>query len=420
MMDLVLCFIFSVLVVLYASWVLLLLYPKREKSRDYFPGLSIIIPAHNEEGIIGTTVESVLKAHYPGEKEIIVINDGSTDKTKEIVERMAKQNSNVRIYNIKHGGKANALNFGIRNSKHEIIVTLDADSKLEKDSLIKIVKPFSDERVGGVSGIIRALHSKNPLTWFQDFEYILSSGWRFVCDKVNGTYIFPGFAAFRKKALLEVGGFNKDTLCEDFDIGVRLRKSGYKLVMSNSVIYTKVPETITGLCKQRIRWGRGTIQVLRKHYDVILNKTYGAMSLYGIPTQIYWFFHGFVYIPIIIYQILGGYLKYFAIYGNYFSFDVVRYFFSWFSIYGMIEYVYRTITGEYDINLLFYLLITMFALYLIYDLLLLIRMSNLSIRYLFVIFFYFPYSVFTLGMHTFAFLYELRNEKVENKWGKNK
>ncbi len=419
MIDIILSLMFFALIVLHASWIVLFFYNKKETNAELFPNISVVIPAHNEEKHISDTIKGVVDAYYSGEREIIVVNDGSTDRTEEIVNRISEKNKDVRIYKTMHAGKANAINLGIRNAKNEIIIALDGDSEIDKKALVEIVKPFYMGGVGAVSGIIRAKDSRNPITWFQDFEYILSSGWRFLCNKINGTYIFPGFAAFRRGALLKIGGFNRDTFSEDFDVGLRLKKAGYDLVMSSAIIYTKVPETIGGLIKQRVRWGRGTIQVMKKHMDIILNRKYGSIGLYGIPTQIYWYVHGFVYIPIFMYQVFGGYFQNFVFYKNFFSFEVLKYFFSWFSMYGMIEVIYKTISGVYDTSLLFFLLISMFVLYLLYITLLLMKMAKPKPRHLFVMFFFFPYSMFALFLQVFPSLYEIYKPCSSNVWEKS-
>ena len=420
MIDTILYIIFSVLAILHASWIVLFFYHKKEGCGDIFPKLSIIIPAHNEEATISNTIECVLKANYPKEREVIVVNDGSVDRTEEIVKKISLEDDRVKIYNTKHAGKANAINLGVKNAKNDIIIALDADSEMKEDALIEIVKPFAREDVGAVSGIIRAIDNRNPITWFQDFEYILSSGWRFLCNKIRGTHIFPGFVAIKKEALLKVGGFSRDTFSEDFDIAIRLKKAGYKLAMSNATIYTRVPETFKGLISQRIRWGRGTIQVMKKHYDVILNKRYGTVGLYVIPTQIYWYIHGFVYVPIVMYQVFGGYFQNFVAYKNFLSFEVTKYFFSWFSVYGMVEYTYKTFMGVYDASPLFFLLLAMFILYLTYNILILLKFARLRLRYLFVIFFFFPYSLFILSLNVFSCLHEIYRPGNSNVWEKSR
>ncbi len=423
MIETILSFLFVVLAFFYISWIALFFYPAgRDDGEDTgLQDVSIIIPAHDEEKFILNTIRLVLSAYYPKGKEILVVNDRSTDRTEEIVREMSVKDERVRVYNTeKHLGKANAINLGVKNARNNIIITLDADSEVTEDALIKIVKPFSDRTVGAVSGIIRAKQSKNPITWFQDFEYLLSSGWRFLFNKVNGTYFFPGFAAFRKNALEEIGGFSEDTFSEDLDIGIKLKKAGYNLKMSNATIYTRVPETLPGLIKQRIRWGCGTIQVIKKHSDVIFNRKYGVVGLYCIPTQIYWYVYSFLYLPIVSYQILGGYLEYFAAYKNYLSFEVLKYFFSWFSVYGMVESSYKSFVGIYTMDLAFFTLLIMFSLYMTYNFLMMLKFSRPGIRFLFVIFFLFPYYLIILCLLVISFLYTIRNPAGEgNRWEKS-
>ena len=238
MIDLILIGIFLSLTFLYASWILIYFLPKRkQKKTKYFPKLSIILPAHNEEDVIEETIKSIVHANYPNEKEIILVNDGSTDDTKKIVKKITKEFSQVRLFNLKHQGKAASLNFGAKNAKFNILVLLDADSILGKNSLKELVQPLSNEKVAAVSGVIRAKSSKNPLTWFQDFEYSMTSGWRYICNKINSVSVIPGFMAIKKEALEKVNGFSKDTLTEDFDIALNLKKAGYKITNNQMIFY---------------------------------------------------------------------------------------------------------------------------------------------------------------------------------------
>ncbi len=425
MIDEILFVMFCVLTVIYSLWILLFFFPhKQEGVLLKYPVLSVILPAHNEGDVIDKTLESVLNASYPGEKEVVVVNDGSTDNTREVIEKAAARNGSIRLLNVQHMGKANALNKGVEASKGEIIVVLDADSRLDPNALAEIVASFADKDVGAVSGVIRAVVNNKIIVWFQDFEYVLTSAWRYVCNNINSTYILPGFAAFRRRALLDVGGFSSDTLSEDFDVGLRLRKTGYKLTMSSARIYTHVPQTIKDLARQRIRWGRGTLQVIRKHRDVPFSGKYGAVGLYGIPTQLYWFVHGFVAIPLTFYQIVRGYMLYLAPYNPLFSFNVLKYLFSWFTTYGTIEYAYKISVGEWPYTFITPLIILTFVLNTVYNLMALHKMSQISLRYLFTLFFFFPYSIFALAMYSLPLLLELnplrrRTNETINIWDKN-
>lgn len=420
MIEYVSIFVFLSLIILYFSLITILIFPKKQKKYGkHYPNISIILPAHNEEKVIRDTIYSLITANYPNKKEIIVVNDGSTDNTAKIVKDVSKKYSFVRLINLKHGGKANALNTGISRSKYDVIITLDADSSIEKNSLKELVQPLSEKDVAGVSGVIRAKKNKNPLTWFQDFDYIVSSGWRYICNKINANSILPGFAAFKKEVLIKVKGFKTDTMTEDFDIVLELRRLGYHTRMNPSaVMYTEVPQTIRKFVRQRIRWGRGTVQVIRKHIDFIASKKSGLLGLYSIPTQSYWYLHALIYIPITLYAMISGYFKYFVAHNNIISFSVGKYFFAWLSLYGMIEYFYRIITGIYKIDFLSLLVILVFSLSFIYTILVFRKIAKVKIYHLVVYFFFFPYSILILILMGSSFLYELTNPRAYNKWEK--
>ncbi|MCX6695331.1 MAG: glycosyltransferase [Candidatus Altiarchaeota archaeon] len=423
MIEQVLIVLFSFMTMLYLSWIILYFIPRRRFTGDVrYPSLSMILPAHNEENVIEKSLLGGLNSDYPSEKEVIVVDDGSTDKTAEIVRRIMSSDGRVKLLTVSHGGKANAINTGLSQAKGEIVVVVDADSELDSKALLELVRPFSDERVGAVSGVIRARMNDNVLVWYQDLEYMMSSTWRLLCDKLDATYLLPGFTAFRRKALLDVGGFSTDTLAEDFDIGLRVKKAGYRMVMSDAVMYTQVPQDLKSLVRQRVRWSRGTIQVVKKHSDVPFNPEYGAVGFYGIPTQLYWFVHGFVALPISIYQILYGYLTYFVKYSDFVSFNVFKYFFGWISMYGMLEYSFNSFTGVYPMNAFFLLCFVSFFLGVSYNVLSITRYSRLSWRHAFVIFFSFPYSIFALIIFTFPILWELnplaKKKALVNIWEK--
>jgi cellulose synthase/poly-beta-1,6-N-acetylglucosamine synthase-like glycosyltransferase len=417
----VLSIFFTALIIIYSSWILLFFHSRRRDiNLKTMPAISIIIPAHNEERYIENTVKCVLDATYPAEREVLIINDGSKDKTREIAIRLSQKDPRIKVIDTNHCGKSNAINKGVSEAKNEIVVVLDADSLIEKNALEEIVKPLGKEKTAAVSGVIRAVVTKNPLTWFQDFEYVIGSAWRHVYNNINSTYVLPVFVALKKKPLLEIGGFGSDMLAEDVDLGLRLRKAGYEPTMSKATLHTKVPLNITSLAKQRIRWGRGAIQNLRKHRDMTLNLQYGAVGLYGLPLQIYWFIHGLVAIPTTIYQILDGYLRYFVAYNTFLSYNVLKYFFGWISAYGIIEYAYKTFTGQYQTTPFFILVFTTFALNLAYNLLAIAKFSKPHPRHLIVLFFFFPYSIFVLTLYLTAAFYELLSkEKNMARWEKN-
>jgi len=387
---------------------------------NFFPNLSIILPTHNEEKVIEDTIKSIFNAEYSSKKEIIVVNDGSTDNTANIVKKLRKKYPQVRLFNRKHQGKAASLNFGVQHARFNTLIFLDADSSIGKDSLKEIVQPLTNKKVAAVSGVIRANLTKNPLTWFQDFEYSMTSGWRYICNKINSTSVIPGFMAIKKQALKKIGGFSLDTLTEDFDIALNLRKTGYDIAMSpKAVIYTNVPTSFKQLFSQRFRWGRGTLQVVKKHSDILFSRKFGLLGSYILPTHIFWYIFSITYIPSVLYWMFNDYYKYFFSYNNIISWSVFEYFFKWFTSYGMFDLIYKTFTGAYQFNLVFLFTITSFILTNIFTLLVFFKLSKPSWRHLVVFFFLFPYNVLVIFIQCVSWLYELnKKNKSYNKWEK--
>ncbi|MFH0862989.1 MAG: glycosyltransferase family 2 protein [Candidatus Altiarchaeota archaeon] len=424
MIDEILTIFFVISIVTFMPSTLVAILPRRRRMEGFYPPVSVVIPAHNEESCIESTVDSVFKSDYPNEIDVVVVDDGSSDGTCDILSRLAGGDGRIRVINTDHLGKALAVNKGIMNSKNEIIVMLDADSTLSKDALRRFTEPFIDAAVGAVSGIIAVKTNGNPLTWYQDFEYVLSSMWRYIFDRVGGTYILPGFAAFRRKAIVEAGLFATDTLSEDCDIGLSMRKRGWQLIMSGATMYTTAPQTLGGIAKQRIRWGRGALQVMRKHRDMFLNPRYGFIGFYGLPNQLYFYIQGSVILPITFYQIFHGYMIYFAQYGNYLSWLVVKYFIGWLCMFGTIEYVHNTLTGVWPMSASFPYFLASMLVITAYNVIAALRMSRLTPRVPLVLFFFFPYYLFTLTFFCFPLILELnplkKAESHVNIWEKTR
>jgi cellulose synthase/poly-beta-1,6-N-acetylglucosamine synthase-like glycosyltransferase len=301
---------------------------------------------------------------------------------------------------------------------------IDADSQIQKDGLIKLAEPFVDERIGATSGIIRASINGNPLVWYQDMEYMLSSMWRYVFDKMGCAYILPGFCAMRRTLFYKAGGFETDTLSEDFDIGLKIRKAGYGIMMTKAVMNTKPPQTLSGIAKQRIRWGWGTLQVIKKHSDVIFNPKYGLIGIYGIPNQLYFYLQGFVILPLILYQMFNGYMTYFVIYGNYITPAAIKYFVFWMSVFGTIELSINIVRGIWEMHWTFPYFIVSYVLTYFYHFLAAWRVRGLNMKTVMVLCFFFPYYLFTLVFFIYPMILELnpwkKKQKHINIWEKNK
>jgi len=248
-----------------------------------YPTVSVIIPAYNEEKVILHTIEALLETKYP-KKEIIFVDDGSKDRTLDIA---MQYKDRISVLHKENGGKASALNYGLIYAKGEIIVIVDADTIIGRNSLKEIVKGFQvDEHVAAVAGNIKVRNRVNMITKCQALEYI--TGIQIVrraFDIVGSITIVPGaLGAFRKSILMESGSYGKDTIVEDFDQTIKLLKAG--LITQGSTkatAYTEAPNTLHDFIAQRKRWYRGNIQVLRRHGDALTNPRYGHLQRLSFP-----------------------------------------------------------------------------------------------------------------------------------------
>lgn len=259
-------------------------YNFKRKNRELtsFPRISLIVPAYNEAKTIRSCVESLQALNYPN-YEVVVVDDGSTDNTLEEV----SHNKGIKIIHQENQGKPKALNNGIKASTSEIIVTVDADTTLDKNALGKIAERFaSDDRLGAVAGNVKVNPERKIMNAVQSAEYATGINLIRKGQSVLGcVMIVPGpIAALKREAVERVGYFSDDTFAEDFDITVKILKAGYRVEYEEkSLAYTDAPKNTEDLIKQRRRWHRGMIQVLDKHKDMYLNRKYGLSGVFGVP-----------------------------------------------------------------------------------------------------------------------------------------
>jgi len=238
---------------------------------DKRPKVSIIVPGYNEEITIVKTIDNLLRSDYP-DFDIIVVDDGSRDKTYKIVQDTFSGHPKVIAYTKTNGGKASALNFGIEKATADFLVCIDADTVLMPDAISNMMLLFADENVAAVAGNVRVGNTVNLLTNWQSIEYTTSQNFdRRAFDNVNSIMVVPGaIGAFRKSAVLEVGAFALDTLAEDCDLTLRLLRAGYRVRTCNDAIsLTEAPETLKMFLKQRFRWTFGIMQSFWKHHDLL-------------------------------------------------------------------------------------------------------------------------------------------------------
>ncbi|MFA5308103.1 MAG: glycosyltransferase family 2 protein [Dehalococcoidales bacterium] len=258
----------------------------RTKEAKYYPSLTVMIPAYNEEKVISRTIESVLEATYP-DKEIIIIDDGSKDRTEEIARSYASKG--VKVIRRPNGGKATALNHGLLFARGDIIVIVDADCQICKNTLIELVQPFSNPEVAAVAGNIKVLNRCNAITRCQALEYITGINlYRRALDVFGSVSVVPGaLGAYRREAMEGTGFYDSDTLVEDFDITMKALKTGKVVQASSAAIsYTEAPQTIGEFVKQRLRWYRGNFQALWKHHDAAFNTRYGFLQKLSFPYMV--------------------------------------------------------------------------------------------------------------------------------------
>ncbi|HEY2069726.1 MAG TPA: polysaccharide deacetylase family protein [Rhizomicrobium sp.] len=254
--------------------------PKEEPFR-----VTVIIPAYNEEQVIATTVRGIMASTYKN-LEILVIDDGSKDKTLDVLHENFDGESSVTIVGIPNGGKANALNYGLTLAQGSVIVALDADTQFERDTIARLVRWFTEEDIGAVAGNAKVGNRINMITRWQALEYIVAQNLERRALAALGTLtVVPGaVGAWRKSVLVELGGFPPDTMAEDQDLTIAIQREGYGVGFDSSAIaWTEAPQKVRGLAKQRFRWAYGTLQCLWKYRGMMFRPRYGALGLIALP-----------------------------------------------------------------------------------------------------------------------------------------
>jgi peptidoglycan-N-acetylglucosamine deacetylase len=249
------------------------------------PLQSVLIPAYNEAKVIVPAIRHILASDYPN-LEVIVIDDGSTDGTSDLVKQHFADDARISLITIANGGKAAALNCGLRQARGSVIVALDADTHFQPDSISKLVRWFADPEVGAVAGNAKVGNRINVITRWQALEYVTSQNLeRRELAALGCITVVPGaIGAWKREALERLGGYPLDTLAEDQDLTIALLKAGYKVLYDSTAIgWTEAPDTLKGLAKQRFRWAFGTLQCLWKHRDVTLKPRFGTLGLVAVP-----------------------------------------------------------------------------------------------------------------------------------------
>ena len=258
---------------------------------DFAEPVSIVIAAYNEGKVIHATLQSLLKADYQGELDVVVVDDGSRDDTAIEVEKVAATDGRVRLIRQQNHGKARALQRGIAAARNELIVFIDADTHCQRQTLPRLLAPFIDPDIGGVSGHAKVGNLRSFIARCQSLEYIVGFNLdRRAYTRWNCITVLPGaISAIRKQAIDRAGGLSLDTLAEDTDLTLSLHKQQLRSVyVPGAVAWTEAPETVRTLSRQRFRWAYGTLQCLWKHRDMVFNWKYRALGWFSLPSI--WFF----------------------------------------------------------------------------------------------------------------------------------
>ena len=263
----------------------------RGNGPAFSPPVSVVVPAYREELVIVRTVGSLLAQRYDGTIHVIVVDDGSPDGTYETAVKAFQGEPRVTVLTKPNGGKASALNYGIQHATNEIIICLDADTQFEPDTVAALVAPLARPEVGAVAGNAKVGNRMNLVTRWQALEYVTSQNLdRRAFSLLNCITVIPGaVGAWRRSLILEAGGFTHDTLAEDQDLTITIRKMGHVIAYAERAIaWTEAPDTLGALSRQRFRWSFGTLQCAWKHKDALFNRTYGTLGFVALPNT--WLF----------------------------------------------------------------------------------------------------------------------------------
>jgi cellulose synthase/poly-beta-1,6-N-acetylglucosamine synthase-like glycosyltransferase len=256
--------------------------PKLKKNH---PSVCIIIPCFNEEKTIIKTVRSLLNLDYPKDKlEIMIINDGSTDKTYQKAKKLLKYKQ-VKLFHKKNEGKWVALNYGITKTEAEFIGCLDADSFVAPDALKLVMTYFTDKKIMAVTSALKVYQPKNIIQYIQKIEYIFAIIQRKILAWLNSITVIPGpFSIYRKKIFEKVGLFVRGHNTEDMEMALRIQSKNYRITnVPNASVYTITPASLKALQRQRERWYQGLVKNFWDYRYIFMNKKYKDLGLFIFP-----------------------------------------------------------------------------------------------------------------------------------------
>lgn len=403
------------LLVVLSYYVLIFIKVKKPKAEEKFNSITVIVPAHNEERYIGACIKSIKNAEFNGTKKIIVINDGSKDKTEE--ELKNELDSSVTLITTSHKGKANAINKALKYAKSDILVIVDADSTIDRYALAELAKTMSSGRFAAATGVVKVKNRKQFFGMWLHIEQTYNSLMRSVFSKINANIVTPGpLSIYKKSDLRDVGGFSDKGFSEDVDIAVRLIRKGHKIGFNEkAVAETNMPSTFKGFFKQRSRFAKGWINIFKKHLQINTS----VIDIYSLPLALFTYIQAVIMGIITIYNILSGYFIYFYSKGMYLNMQVIMYFIDWLSIVGALKWILSIIYGTTPLTFITAISLIIFLLsYPLYLIAIVKLDKKIDIWHLIPLFLMFPFWLLVMVIYITSLPEALKNKQY-NIWEKS-
>jgi len=324
-MDMIILIIFIISLILliwtYCGYPLALLVLHKIKNYEIkkqaiTPKVTILICTYKEANVIGRRIKNILESDYPSEKlEIIVVDSASNDGTADIVRKIKSDNKYLKIKLIEEEerkGKASAINLGLKEANGEIVILTDGPTLYDRDTIRQIIKNFADPYIGGVTGHFspmggdRSVEKAEKMFW--KFKNLLR---KLESDIDSTTFLSGELCCFRRELIDKV---DTDTLADDANIAIKIRKKGYKVIFDPTVtFYEKIPSNYNDLKIQKVRRAIGSIKETLRFKNMMFNPKYGVFGMLILPTK-------FLYIPlnpiILIINILCGVILIYKLYYN--------------------------------------------------------------------------------------------------------
>ena len=288
--------------------------PKQRQDMTFYPPITILVAAYNEEQGIASTIESLNKQNYPGQMRVIVVNDGSTDNTADIVKSLQPQHPWLRLLSMKENvGKANALTYALKFVNTSILITVDGDSYLYKDALKNLVGRYMTDPVNttAVAGAVLVRNSRtNLVTKIQEWDYFHGiAAVKRLQSLFQGTLVAQGaFSLYRTSAVRAVGGW-PHTVGEDIVLTWALLARGDRVGFAeNACLFTNAPITWKQFIRQRQRWSRGLIEAFKEHWRMLFVRRYSTLFVWWNLLFPYLdLVYTFAFIPGIVLALFGIY-----------------------------------------------------------------------------------------------------------------